>query len=229
MQVSRNETLIKRRSRLGTYATFAGLGVLVAGMVVSFRAQYLWVSMIALLVGFVLSQYGNYNLRRWGHAPRPDQMIENTLKGFDDRYHFYAWELPVPYALLTPQGIYAFITRDQTGKVTNNGAQWRGKMTLGKALTIFAQEGLGNPTSEATDTAARLEKWIKTSLPDLDVTVKPAIIWISERVELDLNDPTVPVLEAKSLKKWLRGGKGTNMKTADYRAVEELFDSRTTA
>jgi hypothetical protein len=44
MQVSTNEKLIARRRRLGTYASFGGLGVLLAGMIASFQVQYLWYS-----------------------------------------------------------------------------------------------------------------------------------------------------------------------------------------
>ena len=40
-------------------------------------------------LGFLLAQYGNYNLRRYGRSPRPDQILEESMKGFDDRYHLY--------------------------------------------------------------------------------------------------------------------------------------------
>jgi hypothetical protein len=225
MQVSRNEKMIARRSKWGTYATLGGLGVLVVGMVISFRVQYLWFSMLALLIGFVLSQYGNYNLRRWGRSPRPDQQLENYLKGFDDHYHLFAWtSLPAPYVLLTPQGLYVFVVRDQTGKVTNEGRKWSSKWNAGKILMVFAQEGLGNPTTEALDTTQQLIKWLNSKLPDVQVGVQPAIVWLTERVDLHVSEPEVPVLEGKSLKKWLRGpGKGETLKNADYRAIEAAF------
>ena len=35
------------------------------------------------------------------------QIIDESLKGFDDRYHLYAWSLPAPFVLLTPQGLYS--------------------------------------------------------------------------------------------------------------------------
>jgi hypothetical protein len=181
--------------------------------------------MTALVLGFLLSQYGNYNLRRWGRRPRPDQILETALKGFDDRYHLYSWSLPAPHVLLSPQGIYTLVTRDQTGQVSVTGSRWRTKMTLGRALLIFAQEGLGNPSRDALEQAAKLEQWLQSSLPDFKASVQPAVVFIDERVQLQITDPEVPVLEAKGLKKWLRGaGKAELIKTADYRAVEQLFD-----
>jgi hypothetical protein len=228
MRVSRNSTLIKSRARWGSYATLAGLAVLIAGFIASFSMQqYASLSLIALIIGFGLSQYGSYCLRRWGRSPRPDQLIEEGMKGFDDRYHFYAWSLAVPYVLLSPQGVFAFTTRDQGGQITNTGAQWKSKFSLGRALLMFAQEGLGNPSREANENAQKLEKWLKQQLPDASVTVQPVIIFLDPKVELTLDQPSIPVLESRSLKKWLRGGgKSESVKPADYRALENLFDSQ---
>ena len=227
MQVSTNEKLIARRRRIGTYASFGGLGVLLAGMIASFQVQYIWYSLIALVAGFLLAQFGNYNLRRWGRSPRPDQVIETALKGFDDRYHLYSWSLPAPLVLLSPQGVYSFVTRDQAGEITVNGSQWRSKFTIGRALLAFAQEGLGNPSSEALEGASRLASWIKTELPDVAIEVQPAVVFINAKAQLQVDEPTVPVMDAASLKKWLRGsGKGANLKSADYKTLETLFGAR---
>jgi hypothetical protein len=225
MRVTTNTKLVKRRARLGTYASLGGIAVLAGGMFASFRPNFVWVSLIALIAGFVLAQYGNYNLRRYGRSPRPDQLIEESLKGFDDRYHFYGWSLVSPFVLLTPQGLYCFITRDQTGKVAVNGSQWKTKFSLSRALLMFSQEGMGNPTQEAQANATRLTEWIRGKLPDSTITAQPAIIFTDPRAELDVNDPVVPVLDPKGVKKWLRGGgKGVNIKTAELRALEALLD-----
>jgi membrane protein implicated in regulation of membrane protease activity len=169
MRVTTNQKIIKRRGRLGMIASLSGIAVLALGMLASFRQQFVWVSLVALVLGFVLAQFGSYNLRRWGRSPRPDEVLAEGMKGFDDRYHFYAWSLPVPFVLLGPQGIYTLTTRDQTGQVTVTGSTWKSKMSLGRLLSIFAQEGLGNPTADAQGQAAKLDAWIKGKLPDMSV------------------------------------------------------------
>jgi hypothetical protein len=230
MQITKNETFIRRRSRLGTYASLGGLAVLIAGFAASFQQNLLWVSLIAIVLGFVLAQFGNYSLRRWGRSPRPDQIIETALKGFDDRYHYYAWTLPFPYVLLSPQGIHIFVVRDQTGQISVNGTQWKSKFSVTRLLMAFAQEGLGNPADEAQDAAGRLTAWIKTKLPDFSGPVQPVVFFIDPRAQLQINEPTVPVLEPKGLKKWLRGtGKGDFLKNAELRALEEVFDAEAAA
>jgi hypothetical protein len=225
MRVTTNTKLIKRRAKFGTYASLGGIAVLAGGMIASFQPRYVWLSLVALIAGFLLAQYGNYNLRRYGRSPRPDQVIEESMKGFDDRYHLYAWSLPVPFVLLTPQGLYSFITRDQTGKIQVNGSKWHSAFSLSRALMMFSQEGMGNPSQEAQSNAGKLADWVKAKLPDTPVNVQPAIIFLDPRAELDVTDPDVPVLDTKAVKKWLRGGgRGENLKQADYRALEVLFD-----
>ncbi len=226
MQITTNEKFIRRRSRLGTYASLGGLAVLIAGFAASFRQDLIWISLIAIVVGFILAQFGNYSLRRWGRSPRPDQVIETALKGFDDRYHYYAWTLPLPYVLLSPQGIHVFTVRDQTGKITVNGSQWKSKFSVSRILMAFASEGLGNPSSEALDNANRLTSWIKTRLPDFAGAAQPVVLFTDPRAELEISQPAVPVLEPKGLKKWLRGaGKGDTLKAAEIKALEELFNT----
>ncbi len=229
MRVTANTNLIRRRGRLGMTVSLIGIGVLGVGMVVSLttqnQPQLVWVPLAALILGFLMAQYGSYNLRRWGRSPRPDQLLEEGLKGFDDRYHFYVWSLPAPYVLLTPNGVYTFVTRDQTGAVSVKGATWQTRFSLRRLLLLFAQEGLGNPTEEARTQASHLQDWIRSRLPEVAVVVQPAIVFIDPRVQLEVTDPVVPVLEPKGLKKWLRGaGKGDLLKPADFKALEALFD-----
>jgi hypothetical protein len=230
MRITTNQKMIKRRGRLGMIASLAGIGVLALGMIASFRQQFVWASLVALVLGFVLAQFGTYNLRRWGRSPRPDEVLAEGMKGFDDRFHFYAWSLPTPFVLLSPQGIYTLTTRDQTGQVSVTGSTWKSKLSLGRLLSIFAQEGLGNPTVDAQGQAAKLGAWIKSKLPDLSVEVQPVVVFIDPRVQLEVNAPIVPVLDPKEIKKWLRGGgKGQNLRSVDLRALETLFDAEAAA
>lgn len=232
MRVTANTKLIRRRSRLGMITSLGGIAILAVGMIVSLnrQEQLLWVSMAALVLGFLAAQLGSYNLRRYGRQPRPDQILEVALKGFDDRYHLYAWSLPVPYVLLGPQGVYTFVTRDQTGQIAVTGSTWRAKWSLSRVLLFFAQEGLGNPTQEAEAQAARLREWIGQKLPDITLTVKPAIVFIDERAQLQVTEPTVPVLDVKGIKKWLRGaGRGATLNASDLKALGTLFDETAAA
>ena len=85
MQIVTNESLIKRNARIGQVTSIAGLGVLVAGMIISFTRPELFVwSLVALLAGFTLSQIGISFGNRWGRRPRPDEVLDASLQGLDD-------------------------------------------------------------------------------------------------------------------------------------------------
>ena len=78
--------------------------------------------------------------------------------------------------------------------------------------------------------AARLGDWIKKALPDVAAKVQPVIVFIDDRAKLQITEPTVPVLDAKGLKKWVRvAGRGERLKSADYRALEDLFNANAAA
>ena len=108
MQNIVNETRIVRGARIGKIGTFAGLGFLVLGLIVSLTLQatgLLWVSFVCLLLGILVSSVGTMNMNRWVREPRADQALAQGLKGFDDRYRLYSYFLSAPHVLLGPTGL----------------------------------------------------------------------------------------------------------------------------
>ena len=95
MRLTRNDRLIQSRSRLGTYALLGGMVVVIGGFVLSTRfSQYLYVSMLALVVGLVLYQVGGYNLRRFGRHQRPISSwswMQTGWKSCASVHSFYSW------------------------------------------------------------------------------------------------------------------------------------------
>jgi len=83
MKIYTNEKLIKRNNRIGQIASIISLVILGIGMYYSFKdstGQYIALTFGSLVVGFLLFQFGNYYLSRWGKNPRPDQLISTALK-----------------------------------------------------------------------------------------------------------------------------------------------------
>ena len=61
MKTIKNEKLIKRNGTIGNWTSMAALVVLAGGMYISFTRQELAIySLIALLLGFTLTQIGMY-------------------------------------------------------------------------------------------------------------------------------------------------------------------------
>jgi len=205
MQIITNEKLIKNRARLGRVASFAGLAVLVLGLVASLSLQWLLVSFGCLFVGFVLSQVGLYHANRWVKEPRPDQTLAKILKGLDDRYYLYNYVLKTPHVLLTPFGLCVINPKDQGGKIKCEGKKWRHEAGWKQViLRFFGQEGLGNPTKEVGAEIERLRRFLAQRLPDEEVPIEGVVVFTSPQVDLDVENPAVPVLDGKQFKSFLR-------------------------
>jgi hypothetical protein len=205
MQVITNEKLIKNRARLGRVASFAGLAVLILGLVASLYPQWLLASFGCLFVGFVLSQVGLYNANRWVKEPRADQTLDKILKGFDDRYHLYNYVLRAPHVLLAPFGLCIINPKDQRGKVHCGGEKWRHQAGWRRViLRFFGQEGLGNPTKEVRAEVGRLRRFLAQRLPDEEVPIEGVVVFTNPQVDLETENPTVAVLDGKQFKSFLR-------------------------
>lgn len=203
MQVVTNEKLIRNRARLGRVASFAGLAVLILGLVASLYPQWMLASFGCLFVGFALSQIGIYHANRWVRQPRADQTLDKILKGFDNRYHLYNYVLPAPHVLLAPFGLCVIKPKQQGGKVRCQGGKWHHEAGWRRLLYLFGQEGLGKPTKEVQAEVEKLRRFLAQRLPD-DVPIEGVVVFTNPQVDLETEKPAVPVLDGKRFKLFLR-------------------------
>ncbi len=216
MQIYTNEPYVKRRARQGQYLTWASMAILLVGAGISFFApQYVAIALICLPIGFVGSNIGSAYMRRFVRKPRPDEELARSLKGLDDRFEYYAWQLPVANVLLGPSGLYAFIVRDTDGQVNANDGTWKQPFSVGRMFTVFAREGLGNPTRDAAAEVSRLQGWIQQNQPELVIEPKPVVVFTNPKVQLNLNHPGVTVAALGQLKDLVRKPANTKDKIPD--------------
>jgi hypothetical protein len=208
MKIITNDKLIKRNGFYGQAATIIGLVVLVGGMVVSFAFQaYASLAWVALLIGFALSQLGLYFGNRWGRHPRPDELIDQGLKGLNDQYTIYHYLTPAAHLLVGPSGLWIIMPYYQTGKIVYEKGRWRqkGGGALQKYLRAFAQEGIGRPDLEASAEVQSLSKYLQKQLPERELPVpQPALVFTSEKAELDVDNAPMLTLPLKKLKELVR-------------------------
>jgi hypothetical protein len=210
MKIVTNEKLIRRNSRIGMIATFSGLAILAGGLLISFRSKdqaQFGLAWISLLAGFLLSQVGVYFGNRWGRRPRPDELINQALKGLDDRYALYHYTTPTAHLLVGPVGIWVLLSRHQTGQITYDKGRWRQKRSgcIQVYLRFFAQEGLGRPDLDIPVEVASVQKFLHKKLPDTELPpIQAALVFTNEKAELQTDDAPNPTLPAKELKEFIR-------------------------
>jgi len=208
MKAITNEKLIKRNGRLGQIATFSGLLVLVGGMFVSFRypsfSAFAWV---ALLIGFALSQIGLYFGNRWGRRPRPDELIDQGLKGLSDQYSIYHYTSPAAHLLVGPSGLWVILPYHQIGKIVYEKGRWKqkGGSFMQRYLRVFAQEGLGRPETEAAAEVESISRFLKKNFPEESIPdPRPVLVFTSEKAELEVENAPLPAIQMKKLKETVR-------------------------
>lgn len=212
MNIETNEKLVKRNARIAQISMLAGLIVLIGGMIISFRnPEQFSLSLLALVIGFALSQVGIYFGNRWGRRPRPDEVLNQALKGLDGRYSLYHYLTPTAHLLVGPAGVWVLFPRNQRGTITYEKGRWRqrGGGLVMSYLKFFAQEGLGRPDLEFQNDFYRLEQYFKKLLGEENLPViHGALVFTNDKAVIDIPEdseqPPVPTLPVGKLKEYLR-------------------------
>jgi hypothetical protein len=244
MKSYRNVTEVQRKETIGRRFSLAGLAVLFIGMLASFVPnwyppgtlapnpiagflQQYWalISFIALPAGFLCASIGSYYInryarRRWPGSrtvARPDEVLERSMKGFDDKFAYFAHSLPnSSYVLAGPCGVVLFAVRNDRGRVVINGNRWREPFSLGRIFTVFAREGVGDPPRELENQASKMRELLRQATIRTngasdeaakslaEVPVDGAAVFLNEQVQLDVENPTVPVLRVDQVKEFVR-------------------------
>jgi hypothetical protein len=209
VKVIRNDSYIEKRGKIGRYTSLGGLVVLLAGMLISiFRPEFLTYSFVCLLAGFALSQIGIYYGNRFVRPDRPDEALTKALKGLDDRYRLYHYQLPTPHVLLAPSACYVLSVYPQSGRIMARQDRWRQALGWRWLFAWLGQEGIGNPTKTTQYEVRSFQQYLAKKLPNVEVSLTPLIVFSHPSVELDVADMSVPVVHVKKLKDWLRGSQG---------------------
>lgn len=228
MKIATNEKLINRNRRIAQIASIAGLVVLMGGFVISFRRQdLLQYSFIALIAGFILSQIGIYFTNRWGRSPRPDELLDQALKGLDNSYAIYHFQTPASHFLVGPAGLWVLMPRHQRGTISVYKDRWRhtGGGFVQAYLKLFGQESLGRPDLEMQNEISNLKNFLQKRLADESdlPEIQAALVFTSDKVEINIGEdetPPAPTLYLNKLKEFVR--KTAKTKPISLYKVQEI-------
>jgi hypothetical protein len=202
MNIIRNDKTIRRNARIAQFTMIGGLLVLAAGMVISFRyPEQFGISLGALMLGFILSQIGIYFSNRWGRRPRPDELLDQALKGLDSKFSLYHYQSPVSHLLIGPSGLWVLMPYYQRGTISYVKGRWRQKG--GNAyLKLFAQESLGRPDLEISAETENLQNYLTKRLPEGTILpIQAALVFTNPKVVIDIPEEETPPAEAVLLGK----------------------------
>jgi hypothetical protein len=230
VQVLTNQGFVRTRGRLGNLATLLGFACLVGGLFLSWQQNELILLAYATLpLGYLLIMFGSYNTIRWGGKPRVDEILARELKTLDHKYQLINYQdgLPVHNLLLTPFGLVVLEVRPYFGEFANVGSKWRRKRSLGQWLLIFGEGALGNPSRDAERNAAAIREYLASRLGQevaAQVPVDAVVVFTNPRANLTVEEPAVPVVNARDLKSAVRRPDGRAKLPNDlYRKVTQAL------
>ncbi len=206
MKIISNTPLINRNKRLAQGANIASLVVLAVGLYISFTPNLIAWAFLALLIGFVLSQVGIYYASRWGRSPRPDEKLNQALKGLDDKYSLYHYKSPVSHLFIGPAGVWVLLPYPQKGNISYDADRKRWKHTGGSLyLKWFAQEGLGRPGQDAEIAQKDMENFLKNRLEEGRIPpVNTVLVFTDNETKVQAADSPFPAMSADKLKDFIR-------------------------
>lgn len=252
MKTYRNITYIKGREKFGRRLSMVGLIILFVGLASSFvpnfyppgtpapnqfaaflQQYWAYISFVALPAGFVFASFGSYYInkfarRRWPDSKqiaRPDEVFERSMKGFDNKFSYFSYSLPVPYVLVGPCGILLFSVRSDKGRVVAKGDKWKEPFSIGRIFTVFAREGVGTPVLDLQDNEKKMRELLAGADEALqaefaEIPIDGAAVFLNAQVQLEIDNPDIPALRADQVKQFVRGKvRDVKLKSSTLREV----------
>lgn len=219
MRIVTNNKLVKRNRQIATWLFLGTLAVLVGGFILINYSFFTgntpadWIllgQVVALPIVFILTVYSVRMTNLWAREPYPHDAIEAGLKGVSKRsiiYNYY--HAPARHILIAPQGVFAIATRWHDGTYTVEGDKWQSqKGAMSRFFSAMRMDGVGTPVAEAQRAAEHVQSLLSEIAPDVDV--KPLVVFISDEVELNIEEtPSIDVLytnekKAPNLSEYMR-------------------------
>lgn len=211
MKIIKNDRLIARNGRIGQWTSIAALILLGGGMYASIampnNPNLFGITVGALLGGFILTQIGMYMGNRYGRSPRPDEILDASLKGLPGDYTIYHFMGAASHFLAGPAGVWVMIPYRQRGTLTYKKNRWRlgGGGFMQSYMSIFGQEGIGRPDLEVEGEINAVKRMLGKTLAEGELpNVHAVLVFTNDGIDIQAEDAPVPALKVKQLKDFIR-------------------------
>jgi len=248
MIVIRDEKRMGRMATIGRYTSFLGMAALLGGFALAFLPEgtfadtrmLLFYQLLALSGGWLISQVGMYLSHRYVRSPRPDEVLDDTLRKVAKGGRLYHYALSAPHILLMPYGLIVINAKYQGGEITyhsekqkvwsRRGRHSRHWMQHGVGMRkYFGQEGIGKPDVEIEKMVQSVAAFLNKNAPEVqEIPIAPMIVFTTKGVDqLDLKKSPIPAMHFKKVRGFLKQKENPpNLSEADYNAVRAALDAK---
>jgi hypothetical protein len=189
MKIIIDQKMVKRNGKIGKILRWISIGLLGLALFAVFSPNILNnqntinIYFIVMVFGVFISSIGNNLTSRYGRSPRPDELIDKSLKGLDDKFTILHYETAIPHLLVSQTGIWSLIPSFVDGTISydDKKKQWvrKGGSFLNKFLS---REALGRPDRELAQNQKDFDKLLKSNAIEAEAKLKCAVVLLHKNV-----------------------------------------------
>jgi len=209
MKIFRNQTKIERNKKISQAVLFLSLAILLIGFVWSITnpdSMQITLSYFLIAVAYILVQISLYMANKWGRSPRPDEIIENSLKGLNDQFTLYNYVTPVPHLLVGPAGIWIIKPYHHSGEITYNPDKKQFEQHGGPNFLAkwFAQESLPNIIEDSKSQLKKLDKYLQEQKITENIKLSVVNVFFSDKADVKVKNAPEITIHSNKLKDTIR-------------------------
>lgn len=217
---------IKRLSFFGSAAVAVGLISMVVGIILAFSSpETSGLVLSTSFAGLIISQLGFQLRTRWARHPRIDELLDEALKGLDERHAIFHYLLGASHALVTPAGVFAVCTTTLEGDVAFTHGRWVHTPPPGRSGRTPKPRTLAEPSRQAETEVTQLKKTLARRLPArADLSLQPLLVFLHPNAQIESQGSPFRALHVKKLKAYLRAlPRGETLSQAEVRTLAQTL------
>lgn len=198
MKIFIDQKAVKRNTVIGKILRWISLGCMLVGLIAVFSQevaenQTLFLIFFSImLIGVVISSISSYFTTRFGKSPRPDELIDKSFKGLDDRFHLYHYKFSIPHLMICPAGIWSITPTFIDGEIIFNETKSNWEHKKSSIINRFlSKEYFPNPVSDLKLSKKEFEKLLKSIdfQTNEEIQIKLLVILMNKNVIInDINE-----------------------------------------
>lgn len=214
MRIYRNTGYIDAQRRRSKLMAIAGFALLIATFPVAFlmssrNNNFIFVTYVLLVIGFILFNRGMQQIGRWGNNARhmrEDLALDQHLKGLSDKYTLIHFGQPldkvIDHTLVHPGGVLVITAKDFPGQVKVQNDVWRKNGSVLGRMFAFSGPQVGNPTKETGQALDNVEAALRSQ--ELESDIEAAIVFTADSAEIEVESSSDPILPVDELEYYVR-------------------------
>lgn len=234
MRIYRNTGYIDASKRRAKLMAIGGFAMLIATFPVAFfmssrNNNFIFLTYVFLVIGFILFNRGMQQIGRWGNNARhvrEDLSLDSHLKSLSDKYTLIHYGRPldkvIDHTLVHPGGVLVITTKDFPGQVKVDNDVWRKNGSVLGRMFAFSGPQVGNPTKETGQSLDNVEAALRSA--DLESEIEAVIVFTASTAEIEVDGSSDPVIPVEELDAYVRDLEpDIELSTDERNAIVELL------